>query len=69
MLSGVVITIVSMVASGARIAVPTSYDVAEGAVKFGGGTNIVNVILVDVRAWDTMGEISVVLVAATGLPA
>src|SRR5690606_17066778 len=29
--------------------------------------NIVNVILVDVRAWDTMGELSVVLVAATGV--
>ncbi len=66
-LSGIVITIVSLVASGARTAVPTSYDIAEGAVKFGGGTNVVNVILVDARAWDTMGEISVVLVAATGV--
>lgn len=39
----------------------------QSAVEFGGGYNIVNVILVDIRAWDTMGEISVVLVAATGV--
>ncbi|PSP88444.1 Na+/H+ antiporter subunit A [Halobacteriales archaeon QS_4_69_34] len=31
---------------------------------FGGGSNIVNVILVDFRAFDTMGEISVVAMAA-----
>ncbi|MEB3050700.1 Na+/H+ antiporter subunit A [Mycolicibacter sp. MYC123] len=31
------------------------------------GANTVNVILVDVRAWDTLGEISVLLVAATGV--
>ena len=37
------------------------------AVAYGGGRNIVNVILVDIRAWDTMGEISVLVVAATGV--
>jgi multicomponent Na+:H+ antiporter subunit A len=31
---------------------------------FGGGSNIVNVILVDFRALDTMGEIAVVAIAA-----
>lgn len=36
-------------------------------MEFGGGRNIVNVTLVDIRAWDTMGELSVVLVAATGV--
>lgn len=66
-LSGAVVAALAMVASGARTAVPTSYDLAEGALKFGGGSNVVNVILVDARAWDTMGEISVVLVAATGI--
>ena len=35
--------------------------------EFGGGSNIVNVTLVDIRAWDTMGEISVLVVAATGV--
>ncbi|QAY69348.1 Na+/H+ antiporter subunit A [Xylanimonas protaetiae] len=33
----------------------------------GGGHNVVNVTLVDIRAWDTVGEISVLLVAATGV--
>jgi multicomponent Na+:H+ antiporter subunit A len=37
------------------------------AVSNGGGRNVVNVTLVDIRAWDTMGEISVLLVAATGV--
>src|SRR5690606_39755586 len=31
------------------------------------GRNIVNVILVDIRAWDTMGEISVLVAMATGI--
>ncbi|MGY1725060.1 Na+/H+ antiporter subunit A [Blastococcus sp. SYSU DS0533] len=31
------------------------------------GDNIVNVTLVDIRAWDTFGEISVLVVAATGV--
>ncbi|WP_394297699.1 hydrogen gas-evolving membrane-bound hydrogenase subunit E [Halococcus sediminicola] len=34
---------------------------------YGGGSNIVNVILVDFRAFDTMGEISVVAMAALGI--
>jgi multicomponent Na+:H+ antiporter subunit A len=34
---------------------------------FGGGGNIVNVILVDFRAFDTLGEISVVAMAALAI--
>ncbi len=37
---------------------------AEKAVPEGGGTNIVNVILVDFRGFDTLGEIFVVTIAA-----
>jgi multicomponent Na+:H+ antiporter subunit A len=37
------------------------------AKDYGGGINIVNVILVDTRAWDTLGEISVLVAAATGV--
>jgi multicomponent Na+:H+ antiporter subunit A len=37
------------------------------AVEFGGGYNIVNVTLVDIRVWDTFGEISVLVAAATGV--
>jgi multicomponent K+:H+ antiporter subunit A len=33
----------------------------------GGGTNIVNVILVDFRGFDTLGEITVLVVAAVGI--
>jgi multicomponent Na+:H+ antiporter subunit A len=36
-------------------------------VAYGGGRNIVNVTLVDIRAWDTMGEIAVLVAAATGV--
>ncbi|QDU71568.1 hydrogen gas-evolving membrane-bound hydrogenase subunit E [Mucisphaera calidilacus] len=33
----------------------------------GGGTNVVNVILVDFRGWDTFGEITVLAIAAIGV--
>jgi len=39
----------------------------ENAKALGGGTNIVNVILVDFRGFDTYGEISVLAVAALGI--
>lgn len=54
-------------AGGARTATPVGESFAEPAVSYGGGKNIVNVTLVDIRAWDTMGEISVLVVAATGV--
>jgi multicomponent Na+:H+ antiporter subunit A len=56
-----------IVATGARTATPVSADFPEEAVNFGGGRNIVNVTLVDIRAWDTMGEIAVLVAAATGV--
>ena len=56
-----------LVASGARTATPVSEGFPEAAVDFGGGKNVVNVTLVDIRAWDTFGEISVLVVAATGV--
>ncbi len=36
------------------------------AVEGGGGTNVVNVILVDFRGFDTMGEVTVLAIAALG---
>ena len=39
----------------------------ENAKALGGGTNIVNVILVDFRGFDTYGEISVLAIAALGI--
>ncbi len=39
----------------------------ENSVSGGGGTNVVNVILVDFRGFDTFGEISVLAIAAVGI--
>jgi multicomponent Na+:H+ antiporter subunit A len=67
LLVGAVMTGVALTAAAVRSAVPVSVDFPRAAVEFGGGRNIVNVTLVDIRAWDTMGELSVVLVSATGV--
>ena len=53
--------------ASARVGRPVSDLFAQAAVDYGGGRNIVNVTLVDIRAWDTMGELSVLCVAATGV--
>ncbi|GAB2865993.1 Na+/H+ antiporter subunit A [Nocardioides pacificus] len=65
--TGIAVAGFMLVATGARTAVPVSAAFPEEAVDYGGGNNIVNVILVDVRAWDTLGELSVLLAAATGV--
>lgn len=54
-------------AYSSRIHPPVSELMPREALEFGHGENIVNVILVDIRAWDTMGELSVLLVTATGV--
>lgn len=64
---GLSVGALALVVPGVRRHVPVSVDFPEEAYVFGGGKNIVNVTLVDIRAWDTMGEISVLLVAATGI--
>ncbi|TFV80825.1 Na+/H+ antiporter subunit A [Blastococcus sp. CT_GayMR20] len=64
---GVLMACVGAVALDVRTATPVSADYPEAAYDFGGGKNIVNVTLVDIRAWDTLGEISLLVVAATGV--
>jgi multicomponent Na+:H+ antiporter subunit A len=64
---GLVMSGLALVAAGGRQAVPISVDFAELAVSYRHGRNIVNVTLVDIRAWDTIGEIAVLVVAATGV--
>jgi multicomponent Na+:H+ antiporter subunit A len=64
---GAFMAVVGAVALSARTATPVSVDYPEEAFAFGGGKNIVNVILVDIRAWDTLGEVSLLVVAATGI--
>ncbi|WP_256838913.1 Na+/H+ antiporter subunit A [Ornithinimicrobium faecis] len=65
--TGLVVAGVALTAAAARNHEPAARGLVETAKEYGGGNNIVNVILVDVRAWDTMGELSVVLAAATGV--
>ncbi len=66
-LVGCTVSGVVLLAGGSRIAEPVSRAYYQAAYEFGYGKNIVNVTLVDIRAWDTMGEISVLVVAATGV--
>ncbi|HEY9267742.1 MAG TPA: hydrogen gas-evolving membrane-bound hydrogenase subunit E, partial [Mycobacterium sp.] len=54
-------------AMAARTGRPIAELLPEAAYLRGHGSNTVNVLLVDIRAWDTMGEVAVLLVAATGV--
>jgi multicomponent Na+:H+ antiporter subunit A len=63
---GVTVTAATLVATGSRTSEPIAAGFVERSVPEGGGRNVVNVILVDFRALDTMGEITVLLVAAVG---
>ncbi|WP_353826503.1 Na+/H+ antiporter subunit A [Agromyces sp. SYSU T0242] len=65
-LAGVVMAVVGMVALGARL----SPSIAEGLpplAEEAHAKNLVNALLVDLRAWDTLGEISVLVAVATGV--
>jgi len=64
---GAAMVLFAMSAMASRVAEPISLAYPELAYKGGGGLNIVNVTLVDIRAWDTFGEISVLTMAATGV--
>ncbi len=64
---GVTMIFVAIYALGARVATPVSLEFPRLAYEGGGGLNVVNVTLVDIRAWDTFGEISVLALAATGV--
>lgn len=64
---GIVAAGMAYAAVGGRQSESISEHFPDLAVSYGGGYNIVNVILVDIRAWDTMGEIAVLVVAATGV--
>lgn len=66
-LSGAAAVGLGLMASGARVHAPVSVNFPAEVYAFGYGRNIVNVTIVDTRAWDTIGEISVLLVAATGV--
>ena len=65
--TGLFVTIFALVASAARTEDPISTGFLERALPEGGGRNVVNVILVDFRGIDTVGEITVLAVAALGI--
>ncbi|MFG1778337.1 Na+/H+ antiporter subunit A [Micromonospora sp. NPDC049048] len=64
---GVVVGGLALTAAAARQAPTISDAFPDLAVTYGHGRNVVNVTLVDIRAWDTMGELAVLVVAATGV--
>lgn len=59
----------ALLAHAARTAPPVSRTYLADAVEKAGGRNVVNVILVDFRALDTLGEVTVLVAAALGLAA
>jgi multicomponent Na+:H+ antiporter subunit A len=63
---GLTVTIVGLAANGHKLFQPIS-SFFENAYELAGGKNIVNVILVDFRGFDTMLEISVLMIAGLGV--
>ncbi|MFP5488328.1 MAG: hydrogen gas-evolving membrane-bound hydrogenase subunit E, partial [Acidimicrobiia bacterium] len=71
-LVGASVFVLALVSSGARedvTAPPVSEEMLERSVPDGKGSNVVNVILVDFRGLDTLGEITVLVVAGLGVVA
>ena len=64
---GLLVVVVGAYAINARQHPAVSTVFPDIAYSIGNGANAVNVTLVDMRAWDTLGEITVLLVAATGV--
>ena len=64
---GATVTTLAVFAKAARTTTPIADLLPDAAYFRGHGANTVNVLLVDIRAWDTLGEISVLVVAATGV--
>lgn len=64
---GVVMALTAVIVAGARTEAPISLQWPALAYEFGHGRNVVNVALVDLRGWDTLGELAVVIAAATGV--
>lgn len=64
---GGVIMVVAALSMDQRVADPVSVEYPWMSYDIGHGSNIVNVTLVDIRVWDTFGEITVLAAAATGV--
>ena len=69
---GISIFVFALASTGARDQVQSvsiSAEMVERSIPDGKGSNVVNVILVDFRGLDTLGEITVLVVAALGVVA
>jgi multicomponent Na+:H+ antiporter subunit A len=64
---GVFVFAFLLIAGDSRVDPTISTEFIERAYAEGGGRNVVNVVLVDIRGFDTMGEITVLAVAAMGV--
>ncbi|REK72011.1 Na+/H+ antiporter subunit A [Paenibacillus paeoniae] len=64
---GTIMTLVALSASGTRPFQSISHYFLENSYKLAGGKNVVNVILVDFRGFDTMFEIVVLGIASFGI--
>ena len=65
--AGAMMTVLVLVVTASASHTPLTSYFAENSVTLAKGRNIVNVILVDFRALDTLGEIVVLAVAAAGV--
>ena len=64
---GALMAVLAMAATTARTGLGSAADFLALAEPEGGGKNVVNVILTDFRALDTLGEVTVLAVAAVGV--
>ena len=64
---GTFVTAAALVVAGDRPSTDVSDYYVENAATLGEGRNVVNVILTDFRALDTLGEITVLAIAAVGV--
>jgi len=64
---GVAVTVALVAASARPSGVAPVDDLVAAAVDEGGGKNVVNVILTDIRALDTLGEVVVLATVAVGV--
>lgn len=65
--TGTLVTVVLLLVTGQRTVAPISDYYAEHSYHLAHGRNVVNVILVDFRALDTLGEITVLAISGTGV--
>ncbi len=66
-LGGAAVVVGLAAASRSPVAAPPLAEMAAASVDEGGGSNIVNVILTDIRALDTLGEVLVLATVALGV--